>query len=121
MIQYNVTQGTLQLSTGEVFHGLYSGHGPGVNNSLFEEVPNVGPIPRGRYTIGPLRDGGHLGPNVMDLDPVAGTNTFGRSLFRMHGDFAGDQEHLASEGCIIAPLQVRLHVNDDQDRILEVV
>ena len=30
----------------------YSGHGEGKNNPAMQKVPNVGPIPVGKYTIG---------------------------------------------------------------------
>lgn len=97
----------------------YSGYGAYRNRQDMEHIPNVGPIPRGTYHIEPARDDpGHLGPVVMNLTPQPGTNTFGRSLFRIHGDNA---EHNASHGCIILPKAVRLAIAESADRMLVVV
>ena len=97
----------------------YSGHGDGFNNPDMESVKGVGPLPRGRYTIGPSYDDPHLGPCVMHLDPVEGTNTFGRSLFRIHGDNAA-LNHTASDGCIIMGPAARRVISASADRELVV-
>jgi len=39
-----------------------------------------------------------LGPFTINLIPCDGTNTFGRSAFRIHGD---NKTHNASEGCLV--------------------
>lgn len=102
-------QSTGKLSHNGVVVGLpvgagYSGHGPGRNVPAEQMVPNVGPIPVGVYSIGPVFDHPQKGPRVMRLTPVSDTVTFGRSGFMIHGDNAkGD----ASEGCIILPRAVR--------------
>jgi hypothetical protein len=54
----------------------------------------------------------------MNLDPVDGTNTFGRSLFRIHGDNA---RHDASEGCIILGPSIRKLIAASGDHDLEVM
>src|SRR5215471_3014868 len=96
-------------SSGEFFHdttyeGLgYSGLGDGRNNSDMESVPNVGPIPKGGYSIGPAYNHEKLGPLVMNLDPV-GHDAHGRSAFRIHGDSV---THDASKGCIILGRAIR--------------
>ena len=95
----------------------YSGFDEHKNDPSAIRIPNVGPVPPGKYRIGPARDGGHLGPLVMNLDPLPGTDTFGRSLFRIHGDNA---QHNASHGCIIAARSLREAINKSQDRILQV-
>lgn len=119
MLTFNRREGTL---TGEVTaSGIWSGHKNAANDPSREQEHGVGPLPAGTYAIGALRDGEHLGPDVMNLDPLPGTNTFGRSLFRIHGDFAGDTDHSASDGCIIAPRAVRLAINQIADRRLCVV
>lgn len=97
---------------------VYSGYGEHRNDPSLCNVPNVGPIPPGKYRIGKAYQHEHLGPVVMNLDPLPGTNTFGRSLFRIHGD---NKEHNASHGCIIAPRSLREAINASQDRILEVL
>ncbi len=117
---------TYSQSTGRLSHdGLhvgdgYSGHGDGLNNPSMQSVQGVGPLPRGRYRIGGAYDDQHLGPCVMHLDPEPGTETHGRSLFRMHGDNA-EANHTASDGCIIMGPSVRRAVASSPDRELEVV
>ena len=114
---------TYDIETGEIAHdGLrlgtgYSGTGDGRNNRTADWVPDVGPIPPGRYTIGTAYEHPHLGPVVMNLDPEPDTNTFGRSLFRIHGD---NTSHDASHGCIILNPACRRAIAASADRVLEV-
>jgi hypothetical protein len=99
----------------------YSGDGPGLNNPLMQDVPRVGPIPVGRYIIGPPKDPiDHLGPIALPLVPIAGNVLFGRSGFFMHGDNAS-MDHTASLGCIVALKSVRILVRDSYVRELDVV
>ena len=98
----------------------YSGHGSGLNNPQMQNVPNTGPIPQGTYGIGSGHYSPTTGPNTMNLTPLSGTNTFGRDLFRIHGDNAA-QNHTASEGCIVASPAVRNQVNNSNDHKLWVV
>ncbi|MFP6562319.1 tlde1 domain-containing protein [Paraburkholderia sp. B3] len=95
----------------------YSGAGLGRNNGAMGQTPNVGPIPRGRYSIGNARHSPHTGPVSMDLTPQAGTNMFGRSAFLIHGD---NLTHTASNGCISLPRTVRDQINRSTDRELVV-
>ena len=77
----------------------YSGRGEGRNNPAMEAARAVGPIPAGRWRIGPPRTSVRTGPHVMDLTPVD-HDAHGRSAFQIHGDNAeGD----ASSGCIVLP------------------
>jgi RHS repeat-associated protein len=96
----------------------YSGTGEGRNNPAMQDVPNVGPTPQGTYDIGPGHYSPNTGPNTMNLTPRPGTDTFGRDLFRIHGDNAS---HDASHGCAIAPPNVRRQINNSNDRVLRVV
>ena len=74
-----------------------------------ESDPDVGPIPRGEYTIGPFFTDPEKGPIVAHLIPEPETNEFGRSGFMMHGDnMAGNES--ASLGCIILAHEVRARV-----------
>jgi hypothetical protein len=99
----------------------YSGDGPGLNNPLMQDVHRVGPIPVGRYLIGPSKDPiDHLGPIAMPLVPLAGNVLFGRSAFFMHGDNAS-VNHTASLGCIVMLKSVRILVRDSYVRELDVV
>lgn len=102
------------LSTG------YSGAPAGKNNPAMQNVPNVGPIPVGRYLIGSPIDSPEHGPFALPLTPDAANQMFGRSGFLVHGDsipHPGD----ASEGCIIQPRDARIFVWNSGDRELDVI
>jgi hypothetical protein len=114
---YDQSSGELRHN-GEFEGTGYSGTGNGRNNPSAQDLPNTGPIPQGKYHIGPAYAHPHLGPCVMNLDPIEGTNTFGRSLFRIHGDNA---RHDASEGCIILGPSIRKLIAASGDHDLEVM
>lgn len=78
---------------------------------------NVGPIPRGRYSIGPEFDAPVQGPCTMRLTPE-GHDALGRDGFLIHGDNA---THNASTGCIILPFESRREIAGSADRELEVI
>lgn len=112
-------QATGELTRDGAFVGTgYSGTGMGRDNTAFEATEGVGPIPRGQYTIGPVRNSARLGPCVMNLEPSLMTDTFGRSLFRIHGD---NRRNDASHGCIILGPLIRQAIADSGDTDLEVV
>lgn len=115
---FRITTGAIMNNGLKVGTG-YSGHGDGRGNPKCCAVPNVGPIPPGKYKIGLAYDDPHLGPLVMHLDPFPGTEVHGRSLFRIHGDSLTAPGN-ASHGCVCAPPAVRRAINNSQDRILEV-
>jgi RHS repeat-associated protein len=98
----------------------YSGKGPGLNNPAMQNIQDVGPIPQGTYDIGQAYPHHHLGRVTMNLYPRSETNTFGRDLFRIHGDDAC-RCHSASGGCIVLPLNIRNQISDSSDRELRVV
>jgi Protein of unknown function (DUF2778) len=115
-----------EQATGKLGHDgdfvgtCYSGNGAGVNNPEFEDVHNVGPIPRGEWTIWPAMTYEGLGPMAMKLTPANGTSTFGRSGFYIHGDNVAGNES-ASHGCIVAPHDIRVRIADSGDNMLQVV
>lgn len=113
-------QSTGELTLNGAFEGTgYSGTGAGRNNPAEQEVHDIGPIPQGSYTIGPAYDEvPGLGPCVMHLDPIEGTNVFGRTAFRIHGDNARDD---ASHGCVILGPSIRHLIAASVDKILVVV
>lgn len=94
----------------------YSGNGLGLNNPDKENVANVGPIPRGTWSIGSAFTHPSKGPIVMRLTP-AGANAFGRSGFLIHGDNPR-LDNSASEGCIVLSRSLRERVRDSGDTTL---
>jgi hypothetical protein len=111
-------------STGDFFEGNtyietgYSGAVPdGKNDPNKECVRNVGPIPRGYYTIGSEVSS----PTVVSLPLKADNPNYcspPRSGFMIHGDNATGT---ASQGCIILSRRTRERVRDSKDRRLWVV
>lgn len=119
---------TWRQSTGQMFSSDsalvgagYAGNGPGLNEPSMQGVHGVGPLPRGRYTIGPLQAShGALGTNVAALIPNPSNGMFGRSAFFCHGRKSlTDMD--ASEGCIVLDHEPRMVVLNGTDRDLEVV
>lgn len=96
----------------------YSGTGDGRNNPAMQDVANTGPIPLGDWNIGPGHYSSNTGPNTMNLTPLPGTETFGRTLFRIHGN---NSDNDASQGCAIAGPGLRNKINNSSDHILRVV
>jgi Tlde1 domain len=119
MLTYSQSTGSLTGLPGSPTVAGYSGTGAGRNNPAMQAVANVGPIPQGVYEIGLPYYDGHLGPKVMALTPQPGTETFGRSLFRIHGNNAVND---ASHGCIILPPWIRDQIGalPDADRFVTV-
>src|SRR5687767_7547919 len=103
-----------------VGHG-YSGRNEGLNNPDMQDVPNVGPIPRGRWTIGAPYDSERIGPFALPLLPDPDTETFGRSAFRIHGDRRLGPPKSASHGCVILSRDLRELIWDSSDTDFEVV
>jgi hypothetical protein len=117
---YAQKTGALQQDGTAVATG-YSGADAGKNNPEMEQVHNVGPIPKGDWTIvGPPVNTREHGPYVLKLEPGAETTTFGRSGFLMHGD-SKEAPGTASQGCVVVPRTVREQVWKSGDRDLEVV
>jgi hypothetical protein len=117
-----------QQSTGRLtFNGAfvatgYAGHNSngqlGRNNPALDNVPDIGPLPRGRYTIGSAFNNPPTGPLSMRLAPDPSNSMHGRSDFLIHGD---DAQHDASRGCIIMAHEVRVQIAASPDRSLDVI
>ncbi len=118
--KYGQTSGELSFNGVHVAFG-YSGKGPGKNNSALQAEHNVGPIPRGKYNVGPMieRTAVH-GPYVLPLTPARVNCMFGRSGFLIHGDSVVHPGE-ASEGCIILGKDIRLRMAAGDDKELLVV
>lgn len=112
-------------STGELLHNGklmgkgYSGSMTNKNNPDRQQVRGMGPIPRGKWRIG-----GHTnskGPMTIILNQTSG-ETYGRSLFRIHGEKRPPAvPGFASEGCIILGPVIRAKIIQSTDKTLEVV
>ncbi len=114
---YQQSTGEMTSPNGAVSTG-YSGHGDGKNNPDMQDVPKIGPIPQGLYTIGPSYTDPHKGPCVMRLTPDPDNEMFGRAGFLIHGD---NPQHDASEGCIIQGPTTRHAIAASTDKRLEVI
>lgn len=119
MWTYHQESGRL-LHDGAMVATGYSGAGAGKNNPAMQSAHNVGPIPIGKYTIGPPCDTDTHGPYVLRLTPNASNDMCGRAGFLMHGDSVA-HPGTASQGCIIQARSVREWVWNSGDRDLEVV
>ena len=98
----------------------YSGAARGKNNPAMQAAVGVGPIPQGRWTITGRHDSVNTGACTLVLTPNTGTETFGRSAFRIHGDSIAHPGN-ASHGCIILPRAVRDAIWASGDRALNVI
>lgn len=119
MWYYIQNSGQLFRNKEEIGNG-YSGYEDGENDPHYENVENVGPIPKGFYNIVFLGDTKDHGPFVLKLTPSRWNKMFGRSGFLIHGD---SKEHpgTASHGCIILPRNIRELIKNSDDSSLTVV
>lgn len=105
----------------------YSGFGNGKNNPDMENLHDVGPIPKGRYTIETIVDGNnnpidyeHKKAPVFRLVPAESNEMFGRAGFLIHGDSIS-APGTASHGCVIENHLIRMQILESGDKELEVV
>jgi hypothetical protein len=120
---FSTTTGDLTQNGTVIGHG-FSGYGTGLMDPDLEMVQDVGPIPRGSWTIGPFFDDPEKGPLVADLTPSPDTDVYGRSGFMLHGDTAADVENgtqLASHGCIVLARSIRELIAASGDAELQVI
>lgn len=108
LFTYEQSTGLLLFNGRVLGHG-YAGHGAGVDRPDMQDRQGIGPLPRGKYRIGPPHESAKTGRLTMNLDPDPANEMFGRSAFRIHGDNQ-HQDRSASEGCIVMPLGVRLAI-----------
>ena len=121
MWTYQQSTGNLTDPSGEVIGQGYAGHGAGVNNPADEGIRQTGPLPTGKYTIGPFfNDVSGKGPLVAHLIPDPTNEMFGRSGFMIHGDTMAHNE-TASEGCIVLAHDLRQAIASSMDDDLVVV
>lgn len=120
MWRYQQSTGIYQDKTGLTLCLGYSGHGIGKNNPAYQRMKNLGPIPRGFYSIGKSFDSDTHGPFCLRLTPFPENEMFGRDGFLIHGDSKANPG-MASEGCICLPHNARVRISESGDEILEVV
>lgn len=116
--EYKVSTGILSHN-GKLIAYCYSGAGESKDKPNCEHIRNKDPIPRGVYFIAGWNN--HKSPSAIILEPIAGTNTFGRDHFEIHGDKKGQPPGTASVVCIIMNGQdKRQTIYDSGDTILVV-
>jgi hypothetical protein len=124
---YYIREGELWHNHYLVARRLYSGAddgdgvvepGEGMNDPSKVAERSVGPVPPGRYILGPAHAHPLTGPVTMRLIPDKDTDTLGRSGFLVHGGAAVGG---SSKGCIVAPPTVRAMLATSDDRVLMVV
>jgi hypothetical protein len=98
----------------------YSGKGIYKNDPAAQDMHDLGPLPRGFYTIGPAYNSPKTGPMSMNLAPDASNVMFGRAGFRIHGDSIQEPGE-ASDGCIIQAEPIRNRINFSPDKRLQVL
>jgi hypothetical protein len=117
---------TFDQRTGQIAHDGayiatgYAGAGVGKNNPSAQAIHDVGPLPRGGYTITAPMDTRTHGPYVLWLEPAPSNEMFGRSGFGIHGDSVIHPGE-ASEGCIVTARIVREKIWLSGDHWLAVV
>jgi hypothetical protein len=91
----------------------------GKNNPEMQNIPDVGPLPRGTYTMLAPVPHPKLGPLAIPLKPDPSNEMFGRGGFYCHGDSIENPGNV-SEGCIVMPLWIRAMLATSQDRVIVV-
>jgi hypothetical protein len=119
MWKYEQKSGAIIRPDGTLLAVGYSGRVPdGVNNPEKQCERDVGPIPRGYYTIERPKNSSQK-KYYMRLTSHPETDTCGRDEFQIHGD---NRSHTASTGCIaISPRALREEIWNSSDHVLRVV
>lgn len=118
---WSISKGEMYAPSGLRLGKGHSGWGDAANDPKMVKERGIGPIPPGMWKIGEAYPHPKLGPVCMNLEPAIGTETFGRSLFRIHGDNCTPEAHDASHGCIILSPACRRALASSPDKILHVV
>lgn len=120
---YSIKSGKLYLDSLDNYKGIgYSGYGTLYHNDpLKASEKALGPIPPGKWHIGPAYKHASLGPLTMNLDPYPETEVFGRSAFRIHGDNSTPDPYDGSRGCIILNRLLRTDIAASESKELLVI
>lgn len=117
---WDQSAGALRDAKGVTCGYGYAGMGAGKNNPDAQGLQGVGPVPQGRWKICEPRHSENTGPYTMNLEPEEGTDTLGRSAFRIHGDSIA-HPGTASHGCIILSRVTRQLIWESGDHELLVI
>lgn len=102
---YDVKSKSFTLNGIFQFTAMYAGAEGYKDDSAYECEVNKGTLPRGKYHIGrPLAKHPSAGLFVLRLTPYRDNAMCGRTGFLIHGD---NGKGTASNGCIVASLEVR--------------
>lgn len=115
---YQQSTGRLSLDGKEIGSG-YSGKGAGLNNPKLEDKKDVGPIPRGLWSIGEAFTHEKYKTLTMRLTPVD-HDARGRDSFLIHGDNK-KMNNTASKGCIILSRELRQKISSSKIKKLKVI
>src|SRR2546428_8933980 len=105
-----------EISSGQIRHNDaylgtgWAGQGEFKSDPNSTDVPDRGPLPRGRYTIGRAYHHDHLGRVVMNLEPYHTNQMFHRADFRIQGASILNPE-TSSKGCMVQIRSVREAIN----------
>lgn len=108
MLFYSQSKGVWTDDNGEVIsEGWYAGGDEGmspraVNNPMYQQYKDMGPLPQNVYTMSPLHRIVRLGPS-MALTPEDPSKMFGRAGFLLHLGNPEKPPQSSSEGCPVAP------------------
>ena len=117
---YEVATGKMFRPDGTLLGVGGSGRDVGFNNPSMQDVPFVGPLPSGGYTIGEAQDHSVLGPVAMPLTPDPEDMMFGRNDFWIHGWSAERGVTKSSDGCILQSKPCRIEISQSDDCTLRV-
>lgn len=107
MLTYSQTTGKLAHNGAPMGIG-WAGNGAGKNNPDMQGEHNVGPLPRGNYTLEAPVTHPKLGQLAFKLTPQTGTDMLGRDGMWLHGPSKNPKKFgQESEGCIIMVHEVR--------------
>lgn len=120
MWKWDQSKGMLFNNDGNYVASGYAGYNAGKNNPDAQDEQAIGPIPRGVWRLTGVCNSQNTGPFTIALQPEPGTDTCGRSAFRIHGDSINHPGY-ASHGCIILPRSIRELIWNSNDHLLEVV
>ncbi|MEQ4531313.1 MAG: tlde1 domain-containing protein [Mixta sp.] len=113
---YEVRKKTFERDGIVQFNVMYAGAPGYKDNPDFQCEINKGPLPRGKYRIGPpIAKHPTAGRFVLRLTPYKENAMCGRSGFLIHGD---NGKGTASNGCIVMAFENRQKIATSQDKEL---